>query len=382
MLPNFRRLLHWFLAVVLLATLAPLAVVAEPPIQDDLCQEMYTVQADDWLSKIAAKFLGDMAAYPAIVAATNQQHAIDNTFAQVADPDLLEVGWKLCVPTTEVARALNGAMSPAEADSLKGNLTVFAAASLTEAFTEIGQQFEAAYPGVTVTYNFAGSQQLAQQLGQGAPADVFASANTKQMDIAIESGRVVNGTPQLFAHNRLVVVYPTDNPAQIAELQDLAQPGVVLILAAGEVPVGKYSLEFLDRTSQDPAFGAGYKDAVLSNVVSYEQTVKAVFTKVALGEGDAGIVYSSDISQDNSDKVGRLEIPDALNTIADYPIALVNDAANPELGHVFIDFVRGTEGQIILAKYNFIPVASSGGGVTVIDALGRITEFVRPPQRI
>lgn len=352
MFPHFGRLHHWFLVAVLLATLAPLAVVAGPPAQEDFCQEVYTVQADDWLSKIAAKFLGDMATYPAIAAATNQQQASDDTFAQIANPDLLEVGWKLCVPTAAAAQALLAESSA----PIQGNLTVFAAASLTEAFTEIGQQFQAAHPGVTITFNFGGSQQLVQQLDQGAPVDVFASANIAQMDVAIETGRVAAGAPQVFVHNRLVVVYPTDNPAQISQLQDLARPGTVLILAAAEVPVGKYSLEFLDRASQEPAFGAEYKDAVLSNVVSYEQTVKAVFTKVALGEGDAGIVYSSDISQDNTGKVGRLDIPDDLNTIADYPIAPVNDSANPELAQIFIDFVRGAEGQAILANYNLISV--------------------------
>ncbi|MEW5960227.1 MAG: molybdate ABC transporter substrate-binding protein [Chloroflexota bacterium] len=348
-------LLSRLLIIIMLAALVPPAVAAAPPTQADSCQEAYTVQADDWLSKIAAKFLGDMAAYPAIAAATNQQHAIDDTFAEIADPDLLEIGWKLCVPTAAAAQALLTASSA----PLQGNLTVFAAASLTEAFTEIARQFEAAQSGVSVTFNFAGSQQLAQQLGQGAPADVFASANTAQMDVAIEAGRVAAGAPQFFAHNRLVVVYPTDNPAQITQLQDLARPGTVLILAAGEVPVGKYSLEFLDKAAQDPAFGAGFKEAVLGNVASYEQTVKAVFTKVALGEGDAGIVYSSDISQDNAGKVGRLDIPDSLNTIADYPMAAVNDSANPALARAFIDFVRGAEGQAVLAKYNFSPISQS-----------------------
>ena len=385
MFSGLRHSLSWFLVAVLLTALLPLVAAAGPLNQDSPCQELYTVQADDWLSRISAKFLGDVTAYPAVAAATNQQHALDDTFAEITDPDLLEVGWKLCVPTTEVAQTLLlDTASSAETDSVQGDLTVFAAASLTEAFTEIGQQFEATYPGVTVTFNFAGSQQLAQQLGQGAPADVFASANTKQMGVAIESGRVDEGTPQLFAHNRLVVVYPTDNPAQITQLSDLAQPGTVLILAAGEVPVGRYSLEFLDKAAQDPAFGAEFKEAMLSNVVSYEQTVKAVFTKIVLGEGDAGIVYSSDISQDNATKVGRLEIPDALNTIADYPLATVNDAANPELAQVFIDFVRGTAGQTMLAKYNFIPVDQPGGGeeLTVVDALDRTVNFAQPPQRI
>lgn len=357
MSPQIQRFLNWLLLIILLLTLGPLPVSARPPAQEITCSVEYVVQADDWLSKIAAKFLGDMVAYPAIAAATNQKHAVDNSFAEIADPDLLQIGWKICVPTAEEAQALLAApLSPVAQVPLQGNLTVFAAASLTEAFTEIIQQFEAAYPGLKVTVNFAGSQQLAQQLGQGAPADLFASANIKQMEVAIQAGRVTSGTQQLFAHNRLVVVYPKDNPAQISQLQDLTRPGVVLILAAGEVPVGRYSLEFLDKASQDPAFTTGFKDAVLNNVVSYEQTVKAVFTKVALGEGDAGIVYSSDISQDNAGKVGRLEIPDALNTIADYPIAPINDAANPELARAFIDFVREPEGQAVLAKYNFIPV--------------------------
>lgn len=343
--------------VVLVLSLAP----AGPPAQPDICQEVYIVQADDWLSKIAAKFLGEMAAYPAIVTATYRQRVSDATFARINDPNWLEAGWKLCVPPAELAQVfLSDSAYQGESVVSEGNLIVFAAASLTEAFTEIGRQFEAANPGVTVTFNFAGSQQLAQQLGQGAPADLFASANTTQMAFAVEAGRVAAGAPQLFAHNRLELVFPTDNRAQINQLPDLARPGLVLILAASEVPVGRYSLEFLDKASQNPAYGPEFKDAVLSNVVSYEQTVKAVFTKVALGEGDAGLVYSSDISRENAAKVGRLQIPDALNTIADYPIAPVDDAAQAELAQIFIEFVRGVEGQRVLDSYNFIPVTRPG----------------------
>jgi molybdate transport system substrate-binding protein len=233
--------------------------------------------------------------------------------------------------------------------------TVFAAASLTEAFAEIGQQFEAAHPGVKVVYNLAGSQQLAQQIVAGAPADLFASANQKQMDAAGAADRVAPESSQIFARNRLVVITPADNPAGLAQLQDLAKPGLKLVLAAKEVPVGQYSLEFLDKAGQGASYGTGFKDAVLANAVSYEENVKSVLTKVVLGEGDAGIVYLTDISLENADKVGRIDIPDELNTIATYPIASVTDSAEPELAQAFIELVLGQQGQEILAKYGFLP---------------------------
>ena len=239
--------------------------------------------------------------------------------------------------------------------SASGTLTVFAAASLTEAFTELGQQFEASHPGVKVVLNLANSQALSAQLGEGAPAGVFASANTKEMTNAIAAGRVAGGSHKTFAHNMLVAVYPTDNPAGLAKLQDLAKSGLKLVLAAAQVPVGKYSLEFLDKASQDAAFGTTFKDDVLKNVVSYEDNVKSVLTKVVLGEADAGIVYLTDISLDNADKVGRLDIPDALNAVATYPIAVVSDAQQPELAKAFVDLVLSAQGQAIMAKYGFLP---------------------------
>lgn len=236
-------------------------------------------------------------------------------------------------------------------------LTVFAAASLTNAFNEIKGAFEAAHPGVTVVYNFGASNALAQQLGQGAPADVFASANNAQMNVAIEAGRIISGTTHTFVRNRLVVIVPTGNPSGVATLQDLAKPGLKLVLAAKEVPVGQYSLDFLDKAMKDTAFGTTFKDEVLANVVSYEENVRAVLTKITLGEGDAGIVYTSDISGDAANQVERLDIPDALNTIASYPIAIVQDSAYAELAQAFVDYVLAAEGQTILANYGFIPAA-------------------------
>jgi len=231
-------------------------------------------------------------------------------------------------------------------------ITVMAAASLSEAFQELGSQFEAQHPGVRLEFNFAGSQQLAQQLAQGAAADVFASADQEQMDVAVQAGRVGDGSARIFAHNQLAVIYPANNPAGLLELPDLARPGLKLVLAASEVPAGRYSLQMLEKASLDPAFPPSYKQDVLKNVVSYESNVKAVLTKVALGEADAGIVYISDAY----DQVGQLPIPAALNVTASYPIAALQDSPQSGLAQAFVDLVLSPEGQQVLVKYGFIPL--------------------------
>ena len=244
--------------------------------------------------------------------------------------------------------------TPAGAANAK--LTVMAAASLLDAFDDLGAQFQASHPGVKVEFNFAGSQQLAQQIASGAPADVFASANQAQMDVAVKTGRIDNKLAKNFAQNRLVVIFPGDNPAKLARLQDLARPGLKLVFAAKGVPVGQYSLDFLQKASQDPAFGAGFDASVLKNVVSYEDNVKAVLTKVSLGEADAGIVYTTDAAGASSAKVGELAIPDALNVIASYPIAPLQDSPHLALAQAFVDFALSVQGQATLEKYGFIPV--------------------------
>lgn len=235
-------------------------------------------------------------------------------------------------------------------------VTVLAAASLTAPFTEIGREFEAAHPEARVVFSFGGSNQLAEQINQGALADVFASANPEQMERVIESGRVAPTTAQTFARNRLVVIFPADNPAGVTALRDLARPGLKLVLASQEVPVGRYALDFLEMASQDPAFGAGFRDDVLANVVSYEENVKAVLTKVALGEADAGVVYASDIVGADAVRVARLAIPDHLNIIATYPIAPLADSAHAELAQAFVDYVLSAPAQAILARYGLVPV--------------------------
>jgi molybdate transport system substrate-binding protein len=252
------------------------------------------------------------------------------------------------------AAAASSESSQASAPAQTAELNVFAAASLTESFKDIGKAFEAQNSGVKVVLNFAGSQQLAQQLAQGAPGDVFASASKKQMTPVIEAGRIVSGTQKVFVRNQLVVIYPKSNPAGMASLNDLAKPGLKLVLADKAVPVGQYALDILDKMEKDAAYGSGFKDSVLKNVVSYEDNVKSVLSKVVLGEADAGVVYTTDITQDAKDKVVVIEIPANLNVIASYPIAAISDAKNPELAQKFIELVLSKEGQTILNNYGFM----------------------------
>ena len=231
-------------------------------------------------------------------------------------------------------------------------LTVFAAASLTDAFTEIGAAFDAANPGVTTTFNFAGSQALRTQIEEGAPADVFASASGKEMDTLVTGGLVAQDAVQIFLTNKLVVILPADNPADITTLEDLAKPGIKLVLAAEEVPLGKYARQALDL--MDASFGAGFKDKVLANVVSNEDNVKQVVAKVQLGEADAGIVYISDSIA--APDLKSIEIPADLNVIAQYLIAPLVKSASADLAAKFIEYVLSTEGQDILSKWGFAPI--------------------------
>lgn len=248
-------------------------------------------------------------------------------------------------------------LAPTQPSSGSKTMTVLAAASLIESFTELGKMFETQNPGVKVSFNFAGSQQLAQQLDQGAGADVFASASPKYMDAAVTSKRVNKVDAKTFVKNRLVVIFPKDNPAGLKALTDLANPGLKLDLADKSVPVGQYALDFLDKAVKDPGFDPQFKVNVVKNVVSYEDNVKSVLTKVSLGEVDAGIVYVTDITAAAAAKVGKLDIPDALNIIATYPIAPISDSKNADLAKAFVALVLSPEGQQVMAKYGFIPAA-------------------------
>ncbi len=236
-------------------------------------------------------------------------------------------------------------------------LNVFAAASLKDAFGDVKAAFEKTHAGVTVEYNFGGSDTLATQIHQGASADVFASANIKQMNVVVSAGDVAPSAPRVFAHNTLVVVYPKGNPANIQTLQDLAKPGLKLVLAANTVPAGQYAVDFLGRASADASFGAGFKDAVLKNVLSYETDVRSVLNKVTLGEADAGIVYVTDAKTVQA-QVGTITIPSALQTAASYPASALKGSPHADLAQAFVDYLLSTGGQATLTKYGFLPGAN------------------------
>jgi molybdate transport system substrate-binding protein len=234
-----------------------------------------------------------------------------------------------------------------------GTLTVFAAASLTESFVAIKSTFENANPGVTVMYNFAGSQALVTQMTQGAQADVFASADQPNMDNAIKGG-VIAGTPQTFAKNKLVIIVPKENKAGIMTPKDLAKPGIKFDTAQASVPVGTYTQQVLDNYSKLPEYGVDFKANVNKNTVSQEDNVKAIVQKVQLGEADAGIVYATD-AQAAKDKLTLIDIPDAQNVVATYPVAVVKGAKQAALGQMFIAYLLSADGQAIMQKYGFAP---------------------------
>jgi molybdate transport system substrate-binding protein len=225
----------------------------------------------------------------------------------------------------------SGAASP-------GEIKVFAAASLTAAFTRIGEQFTAANGGTKVTFNFAGSQALATQIQQSAPADVFASADLANMDKVKD----LVGTPQNLASNQLQIVVEKGNPKSIQGLDDLANPDLKVVLAAPDVPAGKYAAEALGKAD------------VTVRPVSEEDNVKAVITKVSLGEADAGIVYVTDVTA-GGDKVEGVDVPEELNVLATYPIATVKASQAQDQAQAFMDLVLSAEGQQALKEYGFLP---------------------------
>jgi molybdate transport system substrate-binding protein len=240
--------------------------------------------------------------------------------------------------------------SAARPAAAAGSITVFAAASLREAFTAAALAFTRA-TGTDVTFNFAGSDTLATQIAQGAPADVFASANIAQMKNVVDKG-LANGDPATFARNTLVIIIPKANPAGITELRGLAKPGTKVVLAAATVPVGAYA-----RTAFKNLVAKGYPsdfpEQIEKNVVSNELDVKAVATKIALGEGDAGIVYATDVTPDLATKVTVVALPAGAVPDALYPIVALKRAGNPSAAAAFVKFVLG-DGQTSLRARGFL----------------------------
>ncbi len=235
-----------------------------------------------------------------------------------------------------VGGACGGSTSPSSGE--RRELTVLAASSLTEAFTELGGRFTAAHPDVRVTFAFAGSSDLVTQLRQGAPADVLATADTASMDKVTSK----TGVPRTFAGNRLIIAVEPGNPRHVTGLADLAREDLTVVLAAPEVPAGKYAAEILARAG------------VSVHPASLEESAKGVVAKVSLGEADAGIAYVSDV-QAAQGTIEGVAIPDAQNVIATYPIATIDAGAHPDDARAFVELVLSPEGQRILAGFGFLP---------------------------
>jgi molybdate transport system substrate-binding protein len=220
-------------------------------------------------------------------------------------------------------------------------VNVFAAASLTAAFQAVGNAFESTHPDKKVQLNFAGSSTLVQQIQQGAPADVFASADEVNMQKLVESGAIA-GAPELFVRNTLQIVVPPGNPKHIAALADLAKPSLTIALCGPTVPCGRYAAE------------AFTKAGVTAPAASQELDVKAVLSKISMGEADAGIVYVTDVRA-AAGKAEGVDIPESSNVIARYPIAVVKNGPNAAAAAAFVEFVLSREGQLLLAGFGFLP---------------------------
>jgi molybdate transport system substrate-binding protein len=221
-----------------------------------------------------------------------------------------------------------------------GTVTVFAAASLEEAFTALGEEFEEAHPGTKVEFSFGGSDSLAASITGGAPADVFASASPTTMEIVTDADGAV-GAPAVFVRNRLQIATLPGNPHDIASLQDLADPGLKVVLCDEEVPCGAAAQQVLDAAG------------VELTPVSYEQDVKGALTKVELEEADAALVYQTDVNA-AGDAVAGVEFPESAEAVNDYPIVQLKDAPNADAAQAFIDLVTSGEGQRVLTSAGFL----------------------------
>ncbi|MCY4537314.1 MAG: molybdate ABC transporter substrate-binding protein [Chloroflexi bacterium] len=255
-----------------------------------------------------------------------------------------------CLRTVCVIVALSLSIISTQAQH-KRTLTIYAATSLTDAFEELAAAFLENHPDADIVLNFASSSKLAAQLLAGAPADIFASANSAQMDLVVADGRISKGAVRSFAANRLVLIAPADNPAEISGIEDLGSKALLLVLAVTGTPIRDYTNAMFD--SHNDEYGEDFAQRVLENLVSEESNVRLVVARIALGEADAGIVYQTDVTGEVRDNVVRFPIEDRHNQIASYPVAALDDSAVPELSEAFIVFLRSDDGQSILGAFGF-----------------------------
>jgi molybdate transport system substrate-binding protein len=242
----------------------------------------------------------------------------------------------LAIASLLVAAACGGASQPA-ADG--GSVTLFAASALTDACKRAGDQLTVRNPRTDYVFNFGSSSTLATQIINGAPADVFASADDVNMQKVLDA-KLIDSPPAFFVSNRLQIAVAAGNPEHIAALSDLARPGLIVVLAGPAVPAGRYALEALAKA------GVTVKPS------SQEVDVRAVLNKVALGEADAGIVYVTDVISAGG-RVSGVDIPEQQQVIARYPITVVKGSKNPRLAKAYIDYLLSDDGQRLLAEFGF-----------------------------
>lgn len=260
---------------------------------------------------------------------------------------LLPVVLSGCAPAGSPDAGTRSGTATGSGTKPAGAITIFAAASLKQTFTELAHTFEAEHPGTTVTLSFAGSSDLASQINQGAPVDVFASADTANMQKVQDAG-LTDGTPEDFATNTLAIAVPPGNPAKVASLQDLARPGIKLVTCARQVPCGAATAKVAEAAR------------VALSPVSEENAVTDVLGKVTSGEADAGLVYGTDIKAAGT-KVAGVQFPEAGSAVNTYPIAGVANGRNRATAQAFVDLVTGPEGQKVLAAAGFGPGGSGPG---------------------
>lgn len=234
------------------------------------------------------------------------------------------------------------------------DLTIFGAASLSRALDAVNSAYAAAVPGTTLTISTDSSAALATQIEQGAPADVFLSADTTNPQKLVDGG-LVDGEPVVFAGNELTIITPPDNPGGVQTPLDLAKPGLRVVAAGDEVPITRYAMQLVESLSGEPGAPADFAAAYSANIVSREDNVSAVRTKIELGEGDAAIVYVTDAAA--SDHVATVEVPDALNVPASYAGVVVAESANAEAARAFLAWLAGPDGQAVLSDFGFLPPA-------------------------
>ncbi len=253
---------------------------------------------------------------------------------------------------TALLAALFLATSLSLAAEQSQDLTVFCAAGLSGAFSELGQLYKNE-SNVSVAFNFDGAQVLRTQIENGAYADVFVSGSNKHMNALKAEGFMDNSSVFVLAKNWQTIIVPKNNPARIENLSDLARPGIKIVMGSKDLPITDITMQILNKTANDPALGPDFKQNVLSNVVSQETNINFIVAKVALGEADTAFVHKSEVSSEYAAKVAFIEIPERYNVESEYTIGLLAESKYPEQARNFLELVKSNKGKEILAKHSY-----------------------------